>query len=42
MHQKYELPARVESRGSRELMTVLRFIAKAAQVLLEIDEQHAE
>ena len=42
MNQKYELPSRVENRGSGELTKVLRFIAKAAEVLLEIDAQHVE
>jgi hypothetical protein len=40
MNQKHELPSRVEKRGSGELDKVLRFIAKAAEVLLEIDREH--
>jgi hypothetical protein len=37
MNQKFELPDRVERRGSQELEKVLKFIAAAAEVLLEID-----
>jgi hypothetical protein len=37
MNQKFELPDRVEKRGSQELEKVLKFIAAAAEVLLEID-----
>lgn len=42
MNQKHELPGRVKKRGSGELAKVLRFIAKAAEVLLEIDREHDE
>jgi hypothetical protein len=39
MNQKYELPQRIEGRGRGELAKVLKFIAAAAEVLLEIDAQ---
>jgi hypothetical protein len=39
MNQKHELPSRIERRGSGELTKVLQFIAAAAEVLLEIDEE---
>jgi hypothetical protein len=42
MNQKHDLPARVRKRGSAELTKVLRFIARAAELLLEIDRGHRE
>ena len=40
MNQKHELPSRVERRGAGELAKVMRFIAAAVNVLLEIDAEH--
>jgi hypothetical protein len=37
MNQKHELPSRVERRGARELLKVMRFIAAAVDLLAEID-----
>ena len=42
MNQKHELPSRVAKRGSGELAKVLKFVAAAAEVLLEIDAQGHE
>jgi len=39
MNQKHDLPERVSRRGSGELSKVLKFIAAACEVLLEIEEQ---
>lgn len=39
MNQKHELPARVDRRGSGEFKKVLAFIARACEVLTEIDDQ---
>ncbi len=41
MNQKHDLPSRVEQRGSGELTKVLRFIARAAELLLEIDAEQS-
>jgi hypothetical protein len=37
MNQKFELPARVEKRGSAEFGKVLKFIAAAGEAVREID-----
>jgi hypothetical protein len=42
MNQKFELPARVAKRGSQELEKVLKFIAAAAETLLEIDAEQVQ
>lgn len=39
MNQKHELPKRIARYGSREIDKVLKFIATACEVLIEIDEQ---
>lgn len=39
MNQKHELPSRIERYGSGEIQKVLKFIAAACEVLLEIEHQ---
>lgn len=40
MNQKHELPARIERRGAGELAKVLRFVAAATEMLIEIGSDH--
>lgn len=39
MNQKHELPSRIKRHGSGEIQKVLKFIAAACEVLLEIEQQ---
>jgi hypothetical protein len=42
MNQKHDLQRRIEEHGAEELDKVIRFAAKAAEVLLEIDAENIE
>jgi hypothetical protein len=42
MNQKHELPGRIERRGPAELKKVMKFVATAIELLLEIDSEHED
>jgi len=41
MNQRYTIRGRVEKRGIRELRNVLRFVAQACEVILEIESDES-